>query len=41
MILWHNVTSYSHYTNVGSVLIGDVAVGVLKTENNLYLRKVV
>jgi len=41
MILWHYVTSYSQYTNVGSVHIGDVAVSVLKIENNLYVRKVV
>ena len=41
MILWHYVTSYPHYTNVGKVLIGDVAVSVLKIKNNLYVRKVV
>ena len=41
MILWHYVTSCSHYTNVGPVLIGDIAVSVLKLENNLYIRKAV
>jgi hypothetical protein len=39
MIVWHYVTSYSQYTDVGPVLIGDVAVSVPKFENNLHVRR--
>ena len=37
MILWHYVMSYIQYRNVDPVLNGDVAVSVLKFENNLHL----